>query len=354
MSATESDTDTDRAGATPRLQLRPGAQVFVVSADELQIVAVNHSTTFTSAPVVGIVQALIEALADAPTRGELGARVAEATGELGALVDYVAELMIGTGCVVSRGAEGPLAELDPRGEFYAALGLDPDAIREALAAALPIVVAPGPSAAQIKGALAAVGIEGAVIEAEVGAPCGQALDALRAALDDARGPIVAWDVPWRMPFARLLNGVAIERERPILFGVCEGAVGRLGPYVIPKNTPCLECVQTRVLANAGDDEIRIAESYRARLGDAVPPPLPAHPAFRAAIANLLAIELSQIVLMRPPVTLGGYVEYTYGGVGARRHPALKVPRCPACHPMRPQRLAWNARFPAPLVKSGSV
>ena len=59
-----------------------------------------------------------------------------------------------------------------------------------------------------------------------------------------RGPIVVWDVPWRMPFARLLNDLAIDRDRRLLLGVCEGAVGRLGPYVLPRNTACLECVQS--------------------------------------------------------------------------------------------------------------
>jgi len=335
-----------------RLQLRPGAQVFVVSADEVQISAVNHSTTFTSVPVVRLVVGLCQALEDAPTRDQLAAGVAERLGEERALVEYVIELMAQTNCLVARDAALPA--LDARGEFYAAVGLDPEATARILAAARPLLVAPAQSAPVMLAALAEVGLAAEVVAAAEGASCGAALDDVRAALEAARGPIVAWDIPWRMPFARLLNDLAIERDRPILFGVCEGAVGRLGPYVLPRNTPCLECLQSRLLANAGENEARVAASYRARLADRVPGPLPAHPAFRRVIADLLAIELSQILLMRPPVTLGGYVEHTFGGAVSRRHPALKVPRCPACHPARPQRLAWDANFPAPLVKSGAA
>ncbi len=339
-----------------RLQLRPGAQIFAISADEVQIIAVNHSTTFTSIPVVQIVLALVEALADSPTRKELSASVAEQLEEKLALVDYVAELMRNTGCIVTRSpAEGDEpAQLDARGEFYASLGLNPETVAATLAEASPVIISPSPSAPMIVEALARVGISGALIEAAVGSPCGDVLDNVREALKDSEGPLVIWDVPWRMPFARLLNEFAIENDRPILFGVCEGAVGRLGPYVLPRNTPCLECVQTRILANAGDNEIRVASSYRTRLSDSIPPPLPAHPAFRQALANLLAIELSQITLSRPPITLGGYIEYQFGAAGGRRHPALKVPRCPACYSNKPARIAWNARFPAPLVKSGAA
>ncbi|MEZ4450579.1 MAG: TOMM precursor leader peptide-binding protein [Nannocystaceae bacterium] len=336
----------------PRLQLRAGAQVFVVTADELQIVAVNHSTTFTSVPVVRLVVGLCEALVDAPTRDELAARVSEALGEERALVEYVIELMSQTGCLVARDPAVP--ELDERGRFYAALGLDPEATARTLAAARPLVVAPAASADRITDALAEVGVAAELVAPAEGSTCGAALDQVRAALELAQGPIVAWDVPWRMPFARLLNDLAIERGRPILFGVCEGAIGRIGPYVLPRSTACLECVQSRILANAGDNEVKVAQSYRARLADRIPGPLPSHPAFRRAIADLLAIELSQILLMRPPVTLGGFVEHTYGSALSRRRAALKVPRCPSCHPARPQRLAWDANFPAPLVKSGAA
>lgn len=349
--------NTDRPPQdSPRLQLRTGAQVFAISADEVQIITVNHSTTFTSIPVVQIVLALIEALADSPTREQLSTSVAEQLEEKLALVDYVAELMRNTGCIVTRSvAEGDdPAKLDARGEFYASLGLNPETVAGTLTEASPVIISLSPSAPTIVEALARTGMHGTLVEAVVGDPCSAALDSVREALKGSSGPLVIWDVPWRMPFARLLNELAIECDRPILFGVCEGAVGRLGPYVLPRNTPCLECVQTRILANAGDNEMRVASSYRTRLSDSIPPPLPAHPAFRQAVANLLAIELSQIILSRPPITLGGYIEYQFGATGGRRHPALKVPRCPACYSNRPARIAWNARFPAPLVKSGAL
>lgn len=341
-----------------RLALRPGTQVFVISADEVQVAAVNHSTTFTGIPVVRVVAAIAEALAvedlvAGPTRVALVGRVAEGLAEAPPLVEYVLEMMLQTGCLVWRGDAGP-ARLDALGEFYAAIGVNPDAAAPLLAAARPVVVAPATSADVMRMALADAGMADAVIEAPEGAACEGVLERLRAAMDAAPGPLVCWDVPWRMPFARLVNELAVERRRALLFGVCEGAIGRLGPYVLPQNTACLECVNIRLLGNSGELEGRVALSYRTRLADRVPGPAPAHPAFRRAMAGLLAVELSQIVLLQPPTTLGGYLEYVFGGIGARRHPTLKVPRCPVCHPGGPPRLAWDARFPAPLVKSGAA
>ncbi|MCH9680230.1 MAG: hypothetical protein K0V04_02250 [Deltaproteobacteria bacterium] len=336
-----------------RLQLRPGIQVFVVSADEIQLAAVNHSTTFTSIPVVNLVETIVDATRVPTTRSEIVELAASKTDSEPALVQYVIELMRKMGCLVTRSAEDD-DELDALGQFHASVGIDPDSSAGKLKAARPVVVTPTASATVLEQALVDSGIDAELIAVEAGSPCSAALDRVRAAFETCPGPLAVWDIPWRMPFARRLNEVALERPRPVLFGVCEGAVGRLGPYVVSRDTACLECVLTRSLTNAGENELRVIESYRARLGDVVPQPLPGHPAFRRAMAGLFAVELSQILLFRPPTTLGGYVEYVFGGIGARRRVALRSPRCPACHPEHPPRLAWNARFPAPLVKSGAA
>jgi hypothetical protein len=254
-----SDSETHSGGASARLQARPGSQVFVVSADELQIAAVNHSTTFTSVPVVNLVRALHEAVAEGPTIDELVERVAAATESAPALVRYVTEMMLETGCLVAR-SDPDTPPLGPLGSFFASVGIDPDASVSALARARPVAIAPAASAKALAEALAESGLHDQVLAVEAGSTCKTALERVGAALDESRGPLVVWDIPWRMPLARQLNELALERERPILFGACEGMIARIGPYVLPGSTACLECLQARLLAHAGQNELRVAAS----------------------------------------------------------------------------------------------
>jgi bacteriocin biosynthesis cyclodehydratase domain-containing protein len=336
-----------------RIYLRPGAHALPISADELHVSLANHTASFTGVPVVALVGALVECLRGGATRAAALARAVERTGESEGLAAYVLDLMFNVGCLYTSSERLP-EPLSPRSAFWATTGRDPEGVERMLAQRAVALVAPAASAPLLAEALGESGISVHRISVEVDSACGSVLSSVRAALDEVGGPLVVWDVPWRMPLARMLNELALERGRPALFGVCEGAIGRVGPYVLPQNTACLECATARLLSNGGEPELRTATAYRARLSDRAPEPLPAHPVFRGAIAGLVAVELSQILTGRPPSTLGGFVEYQFGAARAQRHPVFRVPRCPACHPARPERFAWQARFPAPLVKSGAA
>jgi len=140
---------------------------------------------------------------------------------------------------------------------------------------------------------------------------------------------------------------------PVLFGSCEGVVGRVGPFVIPQNTACLECLNQRLLTHAGGPELRAYQQYRLHNDEVVPPVWPMHPLFVRAVAGLFAVELLEVAIGRPSVTSGGFVEYRIGDGAAERHSVVRVPGCNACRPQSPRRVAWDVRLPAPAVKGAA-
>ena len=164
---------------------------------------------------------------------------------------------------------------------------------------------------------------------------------------------MSWDLAYRSPAARAVNEAG-QMGFTVLFGACEGLVARIGPFVIPGVTPCLECLNARLLSHAGAEELSCFRAYRLRHCHVLEAGRPTHPIFRNAVAGFLALELSQIILNKPPQTLGGVVEFAMTEGTVSRRSVLKVPRCPACRVAKPPRNAWNASFPSPSVKGGDV
>jgi bacteriocin biosynthesis cyclodehydratase domain-containing protein len=328
------------------LRLRPGAAVYALSSDELQIAFPNYTATFTSPMVTRGVSAIVHAVDEGASRDAVVQSAAHATDLEEAFVDYLVDSLISSQCLVAGSADEPAGSLY---DFYAYLGADVVRLAESLREAHCGLVRLQGDGGCPEDALAEVGLDVTLVEAQPGKKSTRALSALTEIIDSTT-LVGCWNVPYRSPFARLVNELAVERDVPVLYGVCEGVVGRIGPLVIPRNTACLECVTTRLLAHAGGPELRAYRAYRLRTAETVPDPFPAHPLFVRGMAGLYGVELLQAALRRPSATSGGFVEYHFGDFGAERHPALRLPGCPACRPQAPRRLAWDVRFPAPAVK----
>ncbi len=336
------------------LRLRPGAAIFDISADELQVSFANYTVSFKSSSVTNGIRSILAALDATGERSELVQRASKTADLTTEFIEYLVEMLLETRCLYkeigpvlsSRDGSGLLAE------FYAYLGEDRTKSLSALAALRPLTVVPREGAADFSDLLRMAGTEAEMALISPGTTCAEALAEVKARMEPVPRLIVCWNFPYRLPFARFLNELSIERGVHILFGACEGVVGRIGPYVIPRNTACLECFSKRLLAHAGSQELRAFEEYRIRYSDSIPAPWPTHPVFQAAVARLFALEISRIALNLPPQTLGGVVEYSYADGSARRHPVFKVPRCEACFEPGPKRIPWNASLPAPVVKDG--
>ena len=355
LSTSENLTNDEQTIGSPgMLRLRPGAAIFDISADQLQVSFANHTATFSSPPVTKGIRSLLAALEGAGERSELVRRAAEAAELEPNFVDYLVEMLLQTKCLYWE-AKPVATESDHQAElaeFYASIGEDPSSALFSLAALRPLVVAPAGGAADLSTLLGAGGVTAEVVALSPGTTCEDALTQIKAHMETTPRLMVSWNFPYRLPFARSLNDLSLELGIPILFGACEGVIGRVGPYVIPRNTACLECLNKRLLAHAGSAEMQAFAGYRVRHRDSIAAPWPAHPVFRDAVARLFALEISQIALNLPSQTMGGVIEYSYTDGSVRRHPVFKVPRCEACYAARPRRIPWNARFPAPVVKDG--
>ena len=317
------------------------------SADEVQIAFPNYTVSLSSTPVVRAVRALLPHLEVGAERDSVVEEVASATSLEPDFVRYVVKILESSRCLYGSGKENEL--LDRRASFDALLGDDVAETHRRLAETKVLVI--GASGIEQAGnAVADAGLSVDVVELEPGTTIEKASSLVGAALDAGPDLAIAWGFPYRLPFARMLNDVALERRARVLFGVCEGIVGRVGPYVMPGNTACLECANLRFLANAGGPELKAVSAHRVTLGDRLPDPWPAHPLFEGAVARFLALEAAQIAGGLPPSTIDAILEYSYPQGFVERRPVLRVPRCPSCRPRRPQRLAWDVRFGASEIK----
>ena len=331
------------------LRLRPGATVYEISTDELQISFPNYTATFTSPAVTKGVAAIVRAIGTGATRASVVRRAALATGLDGEVIEYLLESMLSSNCLLV----GTREQADtPLREFHAYLGGASEDLDQRLNDARCILVQPEGDPGGLVEALAQIEVQVDVITPTPGTSSAATLGELAERLDSAT-VIGCWNVPYRSPFARAINETALRHAVPTLFGTCEGIVGRVGPFVLPGNTACLECLNDRLLSLAGGPELRAYRAYRLRNEDLVPEPWPSHPLFVRAVAALFGVELVQVALRRPSVASGGFVEYRVADARAERHPVLRVPGCSACRPQSARRLAWDVRLQAPAVKGSA-
>jgi bacteriocin biosynthesis cyclodehydratase domain-containing protein len=332
------------------LRVRPGAHVLAITADTLQIAFANYTATFNSPPVVQAATALLELLGE-PINSDAAVRdAASATGLTEPFVRYVLETLARMHCIIDV-PDGVLPRDEPIDAFYGYMSDNAAGLQADLSAARPLLVHFGGGLVDAAGLAIASGLHATEALAVVpGAACQDALDEIAERIAHVSA-LVVWGLPYRLGLTGSLNDLAIAHDTPVLFGACEGLVGRVGPYVIPGNTACLECATNRLLANAGAPERRALPAFRARYRDVVPEPWPTHPVFEQAVLAQWVLELTRIVGRVGAQTIGGMLEYRFGDGCAERHTVLRVPRCPACHPARPSRLPWDAVFPAPVVKN---
>lgn len=334
-------------------RLRPGCHVLEPADDKLHLAFANHTVTFTTPVVTRIVRAFAKRMNDSLHVADLLAAVAGETGADDTVIRYVFEMLSASHCLYWSDAETSSHNGDdPLWRYYASIGEDPAAVTKRLTSVRPFVVTSDSGYAPLQDALTSAGINADLLPLPVGAATSE-IALAKSRHDDGGGEVMAcWNFAYRSDVARLVNETAMSGQ-PVLFGGCEGLLGRIGPYVVSKATACLECLNRRLLANGGAEEMSCFSAYRQSLDGTVVDSVPAHPAFVRAMAALFVLELSQIILNRPPQTLGAVVEYSAAGDSPVRRPLLKAPRCAACSNSRPPRFGWNVAFASPRVKDGA-
>jgi ribosomal protein S12 methylthiotransferase accessory factor len=188
---------------------------------------------------------------------------------------------------------------------------EPAAIERRLATASVQVTGADPLAERVAALLRASGCE--------------RLERLAAAELEERGPatllIACADAPSGERMAAV-NVAALGAGQPWLRAVAHGTHAWLGPLVLPGESACIACLETRERANArGNGEM---------------PQLP--PGSIGAFAPQLELLAAQAAAeavrflggLCPPATVGHVFELSATSPLAQRHALLRDPRCPAC------------------------
>jgi molybdopterin-synthase adenylyltransferase len=143
------------------------------------------------------------------------------------------------------------------------------------------------------------------------------------------------------------NRFCIQRNLHFLPVVLHNLIGYVGPLVIPAETACFECLQTRQNAHMHAPFLQRASEQRAFEGQAI---TGFHPSMTSTLANIAAFELSRFyggVLPKPQV--GTLIEVNLLNTQVTARKVLKVPRCVACSPLR-KRSSVNP-YTSPFVPS---
>lgn len=339
-----------------RPKLRPDAEVLWAAEDKLHLSFANHTVTFTSLAVTRVVDALITEMERDGDSDDLADRAARRADAEPGLAAYVFEMLCETQCLYwfddasANGLQSASGENDPLWTYFASIGDDPASIARVLAEARPLVLSTESSAPVLTGALLSASIMADLVTIRPGTPIEEIGEQLRDRIAGGATLVASWGLSYQSPAALVVNSIAMEGV-PVLFGSCEGLVGRVGPFVVPKSAPCLECLNSRLLTHSGAEEWSSVSVYRRRHAHAVPQPRPTHPVFLSAVTAFFVLELQEILLNRPPRTLAGIVDFGLADGSVERRAILRAPRCTACKSAMPPRFGWNATFPSPSVKN---
>ncbi len=145
------------------------------------------------------------------------------------------------------------------------------------------------------------------------------------------------------------NDLALRRRMPWLSLRVRGLGARLGPFILPGETPCYQCFRRRLEANSATYEDRL--TVRRAIGEGRVEPRPADdlvPGVATMAAELCAFEIVRFYANRvsaavAPTLYGHFVDYSLAAHSAVPHRVLKLPRCPACGPKasgRPTIRTW--------------
>jgi bacteriocin biosynthesis cyclodehydratase domain-containing protein len=323
--------------------LRPGAELFRSSLDRVQVVFANHTATFSGKAVVDGVVALSSVLGEVKTRDAALTESAEISGLTPEFLQLVFDLLVSSACLFRIDSNSKLGM--PRkgvAAFLASIGTDPNLNYDQRRGRV-VLITPATRSASIQQLLQLNELEPYTVALEAN---GEYKDPVTRALSSSDAtPVLCWGYSYRSPLAREVNKLCVSQGREALFGFCEGLVGRIGPWLIPQNGPCLECLLQRLLSNSGRAELEVDKAYQRAYELKVPELKPTHPGFEALVASAFALEAARIAWRLQPSCLGGVLEHSFVDHSVVRRTVLRAPRCPACRPERPRRLAWNAIYP---------
>lgn len=336
------------------IRLKPGAVLLLQSADRLQIAFPNFTVSFQTTEVVGVIIEIMETLKTESHTAKIMSAVAKKRQVDKAFVYYLLQQLVSNNCIYfsnlkSDKREGTAGDAELYGFYnYVHEGAT---LLKVLKKAKFILLTPADKKEICKSTFQQNGMNPKIIAAEENWTAAFFIEYLSKRIGSDKNLLVCWNFPYRLSTANLINSFAIGCKLPVLFGSCEGISGQVGPFVLPQNSACFQCMRIRLLSNYDEGELNAAYSFRMLEEKSIGKSWISHPGFHNAILQFLALEVSQILLGLTSNCLGSFSEFSYNRLHATQHKFIKIPNCPGCGNKKPQRFAWDYRFPAPVVKN---
>lgn len=140
------------------------------------------------------------------------------------------------------------------------------------------------------------------------------------------------------------NKAAVESGKSFMPVTLSGFSGKIGPVVVPGQTPCIQCLKAREAAVSEhfEEETKIAESLSKlnREDFSYRPPA----AILSMVGEIAAVEASRVISgYTQPVTLNNMLFFNSRHLAINAHQVLKVPRCKVCGRLnkQPEARIWG-------------
>ncbi len=134
------------------------------------------------------------------------------------------------------------------------------------------------------------------------------------------------------------NKFCVEHNRHFMPAILQNLIGKVGPFVIPGETACFECLLSRENSNLENPTSYWEADNYAFEGQNT---IGFHPAMASILGDLVALELTKFYSgVLPRWNVGTLLEVKMLATQLESRKVLKVPRCIICSPLK-QRASSN-------------
>jgi bacteriocin biosynthesis cyclodehydratase domain-containing protein len=129
------------------------------------------------------------------------------------------------------------------------------------------------------------------------------------------------------------NRHCVESGVAFLPVVLKRLIGQVGPFVVPRETACYECLCARENSHLRDHQTLRAVEAASPYGQAV---AGFFPSMGSILGDIAALELVKFYAGGMPYRVGHFIEVNLLAAELSSHKVLRVPRCRACAAMLTQ------------------
>jgi bacteriocin biosynthesis cyclodehydratase domain-containing protein len=246
---------------------------------------------------------------------------------------FLLKMLRGMGLIVDGAAKGMAREQVSRITFFEQLTDDPVSVANRLSAGRIFVLGSRALSILVTKILKEAGCAAArscfLAEGDWSAA------AMQRELDGWRPELIVMCTEAPMTVTALMvNEFALRCNIPWLHVTISGTSALLGPLIIPGQTGCFTCFDSRLRANLKAADSTAAEVV-SPLGDFRSGDFGGFAPFHHVVAGNAASEATRFIGgYAPPTMVGRCIEIDGALLTTKRHDVLRVPKCPACQSVR--------------------